>query len=153
MSARIDSSFRKSLDFLKCPFGCSQALLLLGPSMTKAKIISILGVIAAATMAVAPQFTSMSPKTAQWILLAGALATAIGGSLTSHLADRIWPTVIGAGIAGSSVLAGATGLLPSRWVFIAGVAGTVLAALGRSLFGWMDSSPKEPAINPREWRS
>lgn len=119
----------------------------------KAKIISILGVIAAVTVAAAPQFTSMSPKTTQWILLVAALATAIGGSLTSNMADRLAPTVIGVLLAASGVIAGATGLIGTRATFIAGVAGTVLAALGKSLFGWTDSAPTESEIGKRQWRS
>ena len=45
------------------------------------KLISILGVIASIGFAVAPQFTSLQPKTAAWLTLIGTLATAVGGAL------------------------------------------------------------------------
>lgn len=118
----------------------------------KAKIISYLGIVAAVAMAVAPQLTSMNPKTAQWVLLAGTLATALGAALTRFLSASVWPTVIGVLLAAAGVITGANGLIGSRWAFGAGVVGTVLAALGRSLFGWLDAVPSEPSIQPREWR-
>src|SRR5262245_62079851 len=117
----------------------------------RARVISILGVVASIATAAAPAFTSMSPKTAQWILLVGTLATAIGGAITSHLADKLWPTIVGVLLAVSGVAAGATGLLPSKWTVIAGLVGTTLSAFGRSVFGRNESPAVDPQIRQRQW--
>lgn len=98
------------------------------------KIISILGVIASVLFAVTPQFSDIQPKTAAWLSLIGTVATAVGGALHRYGANNIYLTVVGVLVAALSVLAGAGDLLPANVVFVLSVAGTAVAALGKSLF-------------------
>ena len=99
------------------------------------KIISILGVISAVLFATAPQFTAIQPKTAAILTLIGTVATAASGALIRFGISNIYVTVIGVLIAVISVLAGANDIIPDNVVTVLTIAGTAIAALGKSLFG------------------
>lgn len=99
------------------------------------KIISILGVISAVLFATAPQFTAIQPKTAAILTLIGTVATAASGALIRFGISNIYVTVIGVLIAVISVLAGANDIIPGNVVTVLTIAGTAIAALGKSLFG------------------
>ena len=99
------------------------------------KIISILGVISAVLFATAPQFTAIQPKTAAVLTLIGTVATAASGALIRFGISNIYVTVIGVLIAVISVLAGANDIIPDNVVTVLTIAGTAIAALGKSLFG------------------
>ena len=99
------------------------------------KIISILGVISAVLFATAPQFTTIQPKTAAVLTLIGTVATAASGALIRFGISNIYVTVIGVLIAVISVLAGANDIIPDNVVTVLTIAGTAIAALGKSLFG------------------
>ena len=98
------------------------------------KLIAVLGVMTAVAFAVAPQFDAMNPQVAPWLMLLGTLAAAVAGALTKFGGRNIYVTLIGVGIAGASVLAGAADLLPTQVVSVAGIIGSALAAMGKSLF-------------------
>ena len=100
------------------------------------KLISILGVVSAVTFAVAPQFSSIQPKTAAWLALIGTAVSAASGALLKFGEDNKVITAIGIAVAVSTVLAGSADLLPSNVVFILTVAGTALSAVGKSLFNF-----------------
>lgn len=104
------------------------------------KVISILGVISSMLFAVAPQFSSLQPKTAAWLILVGTVATSASGALIKFGNGNIYITVTGVAVAVLGVLAGAGDMIPEQISFAIGVAGTALAALGKSLFGWGDDS-------------
>jgi len=108
------------------------------------KIISILGVISSVTFAVAPQFTSLQPKTAAWLVLIGTTVTSASGALMKFGEDNKVITAIGVAVAVLTVLAGAADLLPANAVFILTVAGTALAAVGKSLFNFSSSDDDFP---------
>ena len=99
------------------------------------KLIAVLGVVTAVAFAVAPQFDALNPQVAPWLMLLGTLAAAVAGALTKFGGKNIYVTLIGVGIAGASVLAGAADLLPTQVVSVAGIIGSALAAMGKSLFG------------------
>ena len=107
------------------------------------KLIAVLGVVTAVAFAVAPQFDALSPQVAPWLMLLGTLAAAVAGALTKFGGKNIYVTIIGVGVAGASVLAGAADILPANVVSVAGIVGTALAAMGRSLFPIIDEPNKE----------
>ena len=98
------------------------------------KVISILGVLTAVAFAIAPQVDAVSPQLAPWLMLVGTVAAAISGALLKFGAKNIYVTFIGVGVAVASVIAGAADVLPVNVVSVAGIVGTALAAMGRSLF-------------------
>ena len=98
------------------------------------KIVSILGVVASVLFATAPQFSTLQPKTAAWLTLLGTVATAASGALTKFGERNIYITVTGVMIAVLSVVANAGDLIPANITFILTVAGTAIAAFGKSLF-------------------
>lgn len=98
------------------------------------KIVSILGVVASVLFATAPQFSTLQPKTAAWLTLLGTVATAASGALTKFGERNIYITVTGVMIAVLSVVANAGELIPANITFILTVAGTAIAAFGKSLF-------------------
>lgn len=99
------------------------------------KIISILGVISAVLFATAPQFTAIQPKTAAILTLIGTTATAASGALIRFGMSNIYVTIIGVLIAVISVVGGASDIIPGNVVTILTIAGTAIAAVGKSLFG------------------
>ena len=112
------------------------------------KIISILGVASSVLFATAPQFTALQPKTAAWLTLLGTVATAASGALAKFGASNIYITITGVCIAILSVLGGASDLIPENLTFILTVAGTAIAAFGKSLFG-ITKDDDNDTINPR----
>lgn len=113
------------------------------------KIISILGVVSSVLFATAPQFTSLQPKTAAWLTLLGTVATAASGALAKFGASNIYITVTGVCIAILSVLGGAGDLIPENLTFVLTVAGTAIAAFGKSLFNIDKGDDDSNTINPR----
>lgn len=109
------------------------------------KVIAVLGVVTAVAFAVAPQFDALSPQVAPWLMLLGTLAAAVAGALTKFGGKNIYVTIIGVGVAGASVLAGAADVLPANVVSVAGIVGTALAAMGRSLFPMLNEPNEEEA--------
>lgn len=112
------------------------------------KIISILGVAASVLFATAPQFTAIQPKTAAWLTLLGTVATAASGALIKFGSANIYVTITGVAIAVLSVIGGAGDLIPANLTFILTVAGTAIAAFGKSLFN-IDKADNDDTINPR----
>jgi hypothetical protein len=98
------------------------------------KVIAILGVITAVAFAVAPQFDLINPAVAPWLMLVGTAAAAVAGALSKFGQQHPSVALIGVGIALASVVAGAVDMLPAQVVQIAGIVGTALAALGKSVF-------------------
>jgi hypothetical protein len=98
------------------------------------KFIAVLGVITAVAFAIAPQFDLLNPQVAPWLMLVGTAAAAVAGALTKFGKDHPSVALIGVGIALASVVAGAVDMLPAQVVQIAGIVGTALAALGKSIF-------------------
>lgn len=98
------------------------------------KIVSILGVVASVLFATAPQFSTLQPKTAAWLTLLGTVATAASGAISKFGERNIYITVTGVLIAVLSVVANAGELIPANITFILTVAGTAIAAFGKSLF-------------------
>ena len=107
-----------------------------GASMQQ--VISALGVISAVTFAVAPQFTSIQPKTAAVLTLIGTAVSALSGALVKYGAGNRVITGLGAALAVVSVGAGATDVLPGNVTLVLSIIGTALAAVGKSLFDWSD---------------
>jgi hypothetical protein len=105
------------------------------------KVISGLGVVAAVTFAVAPQFGAVQPKTAAWLVLIGTAVSAASGALTKYGESNKTLTGIGVVVAVAAVIAGATDLIPSNVTMIFSVIGTAVAAVGKSLF---NIEPDEP---------
>lgn len=120
------------------------------------KIISILGVISAVLFATAPQFSAIDPKIAAILTLIGTVATAATGALVRFGVSNIYITIVGVAIAVLSVLGGATDLLPANIVTVLTIAGTAIAAFGKSLFGLGDDddddNDENPIIPSRGWR-
>lgn len=118
------------------------------------KIISILGVISAVLFATAPQFSAIDPKIAAILTLIGTVATAATGALVRFGVSNIYITIVGVAIAVLSVLGGATDLLPANIVTVLTIAGTAIAAFGKSLFGLGDDDDDDenPIIPSRGWR-
>lgn len=102
------------------------------------QVISALGVISAVTFAVAPQFTSIQPKTAAVLTLIGTAVSALSGALVKYGAENRVITGLGAALAVVSVGAGATDVLPDNVTLVLSIVGTALAAAGKSLFDWND---------------
>jgi len=98
------------------------------------KVISFLGVLTAVAFAIAPQVDAVSPRVAPWLMLLGTVAAAISGALLKFGHTHPSVTFVGVGVAVASVLAGAADVLPVSVVSVAGIVGTALAAMGRSLF-------------------
>ncbi|NDG19065.1 MAG: hypothetical protein EB117_12445 [Betaproteobacteria bacterium] len=117
------------------------------------KIISILGVISAVLFATAPQFSAIDPKIAAILTLIGTVATAATGALVRFGVSNIYITIVGVAIAVLSVLGGATDLLPANIVTVLTIAGTAIAAFGKSLFGLGDDDDDDenPIIPSRGW--
>jgi hypothetical protein len=107
------------------------------------KLIAVLGVVTAVAFAVAPQFDALSPQVTPWLMLLGTLAAAVAGALTKFGGKNVYVTIIGVGVAGASVLAGAVDVLPANVVSVAGIVGTALAAMGRSLFPMLNEPNDE----------
>jgi hypothetical protein len=98
------------------------------------KIVSILGVVASVLFATAPQFSTLQPKTAAWLTLLGTVSTAVSGAIARFGERNIYITITGVLIAVLSVVANAGDLIPANITFILTVAGTAIAAFGKSLF-------------------
>jgi len=101
------------------------------------KIVSALGVLSAVLFAVAPQFSTLNPRTAAWLTLIGTAVAAASGAIVKFdgVANKL-VTVLGVVLAVASVGAGAADLLPSSVVLVFSIVGTAVAAIGKSLFGW-----------------
>lgn len=108
-------------------------------------IISLLGVVAAVAFSVAPQFEVVNPKTAAYLTLIGTAVSAASGALLKFGGQNKLVTILGVALAVVGVGAGAVDLLPSNIVFVLTIAGTVIAAVGKSLFGW---DAPEPSAGP-----
>lgn len=105
------------------------------------KIVSALGVISAVLFAVAPQFSTLNPRTAAWLTLIGtAVAAASGAIVKFDGVENKLVTVLGVVLAVASVGAGAADLLPESVVLVFSIVGTAVAAIGKSLFGWKSDS-------------
>jgi hypothetical protein len=113
------------------------------------KIVSALGVLSAVLFAVAPQFSTLNPRTAAWLTLIGTAVAAASGAIVKFdgVANKL-VTVLGVVLAVASVGAGAADLLPSSIVLVFSIVGTAAAALGKSLFGWeAEPTPEGPTTN------
>lgn len=112
------------------------------------KIVSALGVLSAVLFAVAPQFSTLNPRTAAWLTLIGtAVAAATGAIVKFDGVTNKLVTVLGVVLAVASVGAGAADLLPSSVVLVFSIVGTAVAAIGKSLFGWESPTPEGPTTN------
>lgn len=111
-----------------------------------ATILSALGIISAVAFALAPQFSAINPRIAAYCTLIGTAVSAASGALTKFGVENKIVTVLGVALAVVSVGAGAVDLLPPNVVFALSVAGTVIAAIGKSLFNWED--PPKPNDGP-----
>jgi hypothetical protein len=107
------------------------------------KLIAVLGVITAVAFAIAPQFDLLNPTVAPWLMLVGTAAAAVAGALTKFGHQHPSVALIGVGIALASVVAGAVDMLPAQVVQIAGIVGTALAALGKSVFPIFNEDQEE----------
>lgn len=111
------------------------------------QIISALGVVSAVAFAVAPQFTSIQPKTAAVLTLVGTAVSALSGALVKYGTENRVITGLGAALAVVSVGAGASDILPGNVTLVLSIIGTALAAVGKSLFNWSDlTGEKLPAV-------
>lgn len=110
--------------------------------MTRQKLITILGVIAAVASAILAQVEVISASTGAIVALVGALAAAAGGALTKFIEGTKAVTVIGVLVAVAGVLAGAGDLVGDKYAQYAAILGTALTAIGKSLFGW-ESEPEK----------
>lgn len=108
--------------------------------MTKQKIITIAGVIAAVAAATAGQIGAIDPKAALYVTLIGAVFAAIGGAISKFLEANIYVTLTGVGVAVFGVLMGAGDLIGTTKAQIAGILGAALTSMGKSLFGWDDDN-------------
>ena len=108
-----------------------------------ATILSALGILSAVAFALAPQFSTINPRVAAYCTLIGTTVSAASGALIKFGGQNKLMTILGVALAVVSVAAGAVDLLPANVVFALSVIGTVLAALGKSLFNWED--PPKPS--------
>lgn len=111
-----------------------------------ATILSALGVLSAVAFALAPQFSTINPRIAAYCTLIGTAVSAASGALVKFGGQNKTVTILGVALAVVSVGAGAVDLLPANVVFGLSVIGTVIAALGKSLFNWED--PPKPEGGP-----
>ena len=110
-----------------------------------ATILSALGIVSAVAFALAPQFSAINPRVAAYCTLIGTAVSAASGALTKFGVENKTVTILGVALAVVGVGAGAVDLLPSNIVFVLTIAGTVIAAVGKSLFGW---DAPEPSAGP-----
>lgn len=103
-----------------------------------ATILSALGILSAVAFALAPQFSAINPRIAAYCTLIGTAVSAASGALTKFGVENKTVTILGVALAVVSVGAGAADLLPPNAVFALSVIGTVIAAIGKSLFNWED---------------
>lgn len=112
--------------------------------MSKQKLVTILGVVAAVASAILAQVEVISVQTGAIIALVGALAAAAGGAITKFFEGTKIVTITGVLIAVAGVLAGAGDLIGAQYAQYAAIFGTALTAIGKSLFGWESSEVGKP---------
>lgn len=113
--------------------------------MSKQKLITVAGLVAAVAAATAGQIGALDAKAALYVTMIGAVFAAVGGAISKFLEANIYVTLTGVGVAVFGVLMGAGDLIGTKWAQIAGIAGAALTAMGKSLFGWDDDSSGQSA--------
>lgn len=113
--------------------------------MSKQKLITVAGLVAAVAAATAGQIGALDAKAALYVTMIGAVFAAVGGAISKFLEADIYVTLTGVGVAVFSVLMGAGDLIGTTKAQIAGIIGAALTAIGKSLFGWDDDSSGQGA--------